>query len=168
MATEELFVNAFDGTFLDWSETGDSPYLNDSDDNWISEGYTGTDKEGYFDFANSGVGVGTINSVKVSVENNWLYGVKTCKLFVWNGSAWVDKGVITPDTEFPNFSWIDVDVSAEIDSWAKIDGCRVYFEEIGTDNVWYIRIRRCKLKVDYGAAPPAAVGVKPQTLVLTL
>jgi len=152
MTVEELFVDAFDDTFLDWVEAGDSPYLNDSTANSITEDDLGTDKEGYFDFANSAVGAGTINSVKVSLECRYSNAgyVKKFKLFVWNGSAWIDFGEVTPTVQIPSYAWVDVDVSSEIDSWAKINGCRIYVEEVSYDSsLAIVRIRRCKLKIDY-------------------
>lgn len=156
MAIEELFVNALDDTFREWSEVGDSPFLNDLDANYIIEAATGTDKEGYFDFANSAVGAGTINSVKVSLEAKFYQYVKSFKLFVWNGSEWIDFGTITPSGA--DYAWEDVDVSASIDSWAKIDGCRVYVEEISVITGW-VYIRRCKLKIDYSAAGGLSIPV---------
>jgi len=155
MTVEELFVNAFDSTFVAWTESGSSPYLDDSDD-YIYEAGTGADQEGYFDFANSGVGAGVINSVNVSLECKWGVGTKKFYTYIWDGTDWIDFGTFFPTS---TYAWHDIDISASIDSWAKINSCRVYFMEITAAPSYVVYIRRCKLKIDYTAVGGLSIPV---------
>jgi len=144
--TETLWVNSFDSSRTDWIAVGDSPYLNDNDANYIYEGWFGTDEEGDFGFADSGVGSGTINSVKLQLECK-KDGAKQFKVFIWDGIGWTDKGAINPDLDV--YSYKEVDVSAELDSWTKIDSAKIYVAEVSAGTNVNVYVRRAKLVIDY-------------------
>jgi len=150
MVVEEVYTNAFDARVVDWLETGASPYLNDSDANYIVAA-TDLINEGDWTFPNS-AGSGAINSVKLRVE---LKGSKTevgdVAVYVWDGTSWVLAGYATPTT---SYAWIEIDVSAILNTWAKINGAEVYFQYLKTFTGSTV-VRRLTRKVDYTEAVAA-------------
>jgi hypothetical protein len=151
MGTEELYTNGFDATLVNWAETGNSPYLQDTDTDYISTA-SNTD-EGYWTFPNS-AGSDTINSVKIRVEYKMgVSGAGVCTVYVFDGSSWHDVGTIT--AQATNYTWKEFDVSAILDTWAKINGAKVYvsYERLKAGTFYARRLTR---KVDY---TPAAGGL---------
>jgi len=144
---EEVYTNAFSSTTVDWAVTGADPYLNDSDDNFI---YTAEDGEldSYWTFPNS-AGSGTINSVKIRFEANRV-AVAGNKIQpeVWDGAAWVDMGALTLTN---GYSWVEVDVSATLNTWAKINGCRIRINSVVVTGV-PMYVRRLTRKVNHTTA----------------
>lgn len=143
---EELYVNAFSATSETWYEGGATPFLNDSDTNYVRVPFNGY-LESYWTFPVS-AGSGTINSVKLRFEGSYT-GVSGGKITVevWNGAAWVNVGDLTLN---PNgiYAWVEVDVSATLNTWTKINGCQVRVTSItdGSHSDW---LRRLTRKVDY-------------------
>jgi hypothetical protein len=159
---ETVYTNAFDDSLLVWTEVGSSPYLSDSDANYI---YTSTNlaKEGNWTFATS-AGSGTINSIKLRFEANVT--VADCggfDVYVWNGASWVNVGTIYPTT---TMAWNEIDVSSTLNTWAKINGVEVYIyyfsEAAGT-----CYVRRLTRKIDFipDTTPPTYSNVNASTTV---
>lgn len=164
MATEEVYTNAFDGDKVAWTEIGASPYLHDTDTAYV---YTSTDlsEEGDWTFPVS-VGSGIINSVKLRLESRINIAFRgDATVFVWDGSAWVEAGNFGGDD--PTYQWYEIDVSAILNTWAKINGCAVYirYNKIGT-GVFYVR--RLTRKVDYTVAPPPKAGLHPSKVLAVI
>lgn len=155
MATEELFVNVFDDDKLDWEEIGASPYLNDSSLNYIRTTVLNAE-EGDFDFADSGVGAGTINSVKLALQGyrelTNAFGFATLTVYIYDGSSWQSGGTMGCPT---STAWFEKDISAIIDSWAKVDACRLYIKLTSVLNARAI-VFRAKLVIDYTPVVPPA------------
>lgn len=154
MATEELFVNAFDDDKTAWTEYAPSPYLNDSMDNYIRTSTVGAE-EGDFDFADSAIGEGIINSVKLKIYAKRadianLFHIAYVRIYVWDGSSWVNAGDIILTTAE---QWYEKDISAIIDSWVKIDGCRLYVKAQVCTSAWQC-IYKAKLVIDYTPIVP--------------
>ena len=149
MTVEEVYTDAFDNTYVDWTEVGASPYLDDSSDNYI---YTNISDqlEGNWTFPAS-AGSGTINSVKLELEMNTLYGDSTgnVTVYVWDGTSWVDAGNIYGD--MTTYTWKELDVSSILNTWAKINGAKVYVESaiLTPKDPDTIYLRRLTRKVDY-------------------
>jgi len=153
MTVEELYVNAFDSTYIEWTEVPPTPYLDNNDLNYI---YVTTSKinmfkEGCWTFPSSS-GSGTINSVKLRFESKRsnVSGDAGVSVYVWDGSSWFFyDGALFPIST--SYGWEELDVSSILNSWAKINAAKIYLETqtaIGiTDTVYY---RRCTRKVDYG------------------
>ena len=157
MTVEEVYTNAFDARLVAWTEIGDTPYLNDSDTNYI---YTGTSlrTEGDWTFPNS-AGSGTINSVKLRLESLINpAGVGFVEVYVWDGSAWVLAGNVGLGEDY---AWFELDVSAILNTWAKINGAEVYVRYILVEPPGYGYVRRLTRKVDY---TPLAVVAKREIM----
>jgi len=142
--TEELYTNAFDARLTAWVEVGLSPYLQNSDPDNI---HCATDlfTEGDWTFPIS-AGSGTINSAKLrlqSLSTKLLAGTVT--VYVWNGSAWVNAGYFYPTTVL---AWYELDVSAILNTWAKINGVEVYLE-YGKELTAICTVQRLTRKVSY-------------------
>jgi hypothetical protein len=148
LTVEEVYTNAFDARIVDWIETGASPYLNDSDANYISVSLDAKE-EGDWTFQNS-AGSGTITSVKLRFEA--LLSIADCgslAVYVWNGTAWILATEFTPTA--PSYAWYEIEVKTILDTWAKINGAEVSVI-YGKDLTGTCRVRRLTRKVDYTEA----------------
>ena len=166
MPLEELFVDAHDNTLLEWLRTGAAPYLNDSSLNYIDTDAI-NNREGYFDFEDS-MGSGTINSVKLRLESRYTFtdfiGGFEVRVYIYDGSDWHDIGTFWAPS---SYDWIEIDISAIIDSWAKIDGCRMYVKSVTEVGQSVVFIRRGKLVVDYAPVVAKRVVGDGLTCVVT-
>jgi hypothetical protein len=154
LTVEEVYVNSFDNSEVAWVEVGASPYLNDSNANYIF-----TDGSNYYEskfgFPNS-AGSGTINSVKIRVE---AYQVpvdvgRVASIYVWDGSAWRFLGNVG---EALSYTWFELDASAVLNTWDKINGALLRIRASTGDGEIYVR--RATRKVDYTSV--AVVVPKP-------
>lgn len=149
---EDVYTDAFSETSVEWTETGASPYLDDSDSNYIS---TSTDAqlESYWTFPNTSAS-GTLNSVKLRFEaTRSAIPENTFKIEVWDGSEWVDMGTVTLPS---SYGWVEKDVSSAINSWAKVDSLQVRVtSDIGTPNPLYIRRLVRRVNYTHGTYPKA-------------
>ncbi|MGQ9624779.1 MAG: hypothetical protein ACUVT9_05350 [Candidatus Bathycorpusculaceae bacterium] len=148
---EEVYVNAFDGTYVAWTEVGSSPYLHDTDADYISRltSKTTTYKEGNWSFPSSS-GSGTINSVKLRFETKRtdLDGDSWAQVYVYDGASWISVGNIYFAST--SYAWEEINVSSILNTWAKINAAKVYLittKAIGITDTIYVR--RCTRKVDY-------------------
>jgi len=156
---EELYVDSFSAEEVDWVEVGSSPYLHDSDDDYIRCAINNK-YESAFGFPASG-GSGTINSVKIRVEAmSSTIGVYA-EVYVWDGSAWQLLGVTdTSDV----YTWNEFDATAILNTWAKINGATLRFKCVRTSGTVYVR--RATRKVDYTPVVVAAkAGLHPSKII---
>jgi len=123
-------VNAFDSTYLEWSETGSSPYLSTINypTAFIGQLDSTTKREGYFDFTNSGSeNTETLNNVYVEcylrAVDDIDSGFPALSAYVYDGSTW---NLFTVQVNNYVFAWKTVEITSKINSWSKVDGCRVY------------------------------------------
>jgi len=147
LTVEEVYVNSFDATEVGWTETGNSPYLQDTNTDYIRSNIT-LKYESKFGFPNS-VGSGAINSVKIRVEVETIPFELGCEAFVyvWDGASWVLLGHVYSDNVYV---WIEFDVSAILNTWDKINGAKLRFLSSVEDGTVYVR--RATRKVDYTVA----------------
>lgn len=163
------YVNAFDSTYTQWTVNGASPYLGaiDYPANYITmagnfQGF----KEGIFDFPNSGAENGeTLQNVFVEVYHKSTFdpdlGCPAVTAFVYDGSSWTSYDVSNINDSV--WEWISADISAVINTWAKLDACRVYLQYDGYVSSYGTQVDCMRLKATT-AAPPA-VGAKRRLLV---
>lgn len=140
---EGLFVDSYGADRSSWFFSGSSPYLDDSDSfihQWENDVAIGD-----FGFPDSAIGSGTISSTKLSFECSKDAAGNNFRVFVWDGS-WVDKGLV--ESTIVGYSWVDLDVSTEIDTWLKVDGCEIYLVS-NVSGMNEVYVRRCKLVVSY-------------------
>jgi len=156
LTVEELYVNAFDGTFLDWAEVGVSPYLHDTNVDYIYTAVNGV-REGDWSFPAS-AGSGTINNVKLRFEARVTILDTTGFIpYVWDGSGWTMLPPILPSST--GYAWYESDVSAILNTWAKINAAKVRL--LSSRDVGTVYVRRCTRRVDYAAAVKAKAGLHP-------
>jgi len=145
MTVEEVYTNAFDERLIEWEEVGLSPYLHDTDEDYV---WTDTylRQEGDWSFPAS-EGSGTINSVKLMVEAG-TSATGTLRIYYWNGASYSYVNVsITSSSP----AWYEIDVSAILNTWDKINGVKVYVQiRLVTGNMY---VRRLTRKVDYTETP---------------
>lgn len=155
MPIEEGYTDAFDASTVAWVEVGNSPYLHDTDADYIDRASSklASYQEGNWTFPAS-AGSGTINSVKLRVEDRRsnASGDASVVIYVWDGSAW---NALSLFCSWTAYAWEEIDVSAILNTWAKINAAKVYVvlgrAGVQTDTSY---IRRLTRKVDY--APVSA------------
>ena len=152
LTVEEVYVNSFSDTEVAWVKSGASPYLNDSDANYIATDLSNA-YESKFGFPNS-TGSGTINSVKIRVE---AYTIpvdvgRGAMIYVWDGTAWQYLG--TTSLEVYVYTWFEFVATTILNSWAKINGALLRIRSSTGDGTIYVR--RATRKVDYTEAAIAA------------
>jgi len=144
LTVEEVYTNAFSARLTAWIETGNSPYLQDTNTDFIEMEEESGD-EGDWTFPNS-AGSGTINSVKLRLEARKSAATSgSTRVYVWDGSAWISLGSLSLTT---SYAWYELDVTSILNSWAKINGAKVYVHYtyyLSTVNF----VRRLTRKVDY-------------------
>ena len=129
MATTSYAVNARDNTFTQWARTGASPYLDaeDYNTNYVYEtSSTAAQYEGDFSFPDSGAeNLNVLNSVTLRVKGFKVDDFETLVLFrvyIYNGVDWTNyKTMVLP---YAN-GFVTADITDVIDSWAKIDSCKI-------------------------------------------
>jgi hypothetical protein len=147
MATEELYVNVYNVVSEGWSVSGANPYLQSGDGEYISSRTNGA-LESNFGFANS-AGSGTINSVKLRLRDKIqnLDSLNTYTVEVYDGSSWTSIGSFAPaGTSFANQPLKDV--SAILNTWAKINACLIRLTCNRVDN-YYVYVSAASRVVDY-------------------
>ena len=153
MTTTYYYVTAFDNARTGWTKYGSSPYLSviDYPTNYIAISDVTDVETGDYDFADSGAeNSEIIDSVTIEIYRyDKLNAPGDVYVYVWNGSAWIYVGGF----EISNavWSWKSLDVSAVLNSWAKIDSARLYLR--GTaDELCLTRIDCARIKVVSHAA----------------
>jgi len=156
---EELYVDSFSADEVQWIEVGSSPYLHDSDIDYIRCAVNNY-YESKFGFPASG-GSGTINSVKIRVEAaSSAIGIYT-EVYVWDGSAWQYLGDTSDSDEW---TWTEFDATAILNTWAKINGATLRFKCRRISGSGTVYVRRATRKVDY--TPVAAkAGLHPSKII---
>ena len=142
-----LYVNGDDGARTDWKRVGTNPYLDaiDYDTNYLS--VKATNKEaGNFDFTDSGKSIETIDNVTIQLYSKQNRAGDSIEVFLWNGSLWTSLGL----KEIPtSWNWVNWTASADLDSWAKIDGAKIYFVSYRQPGANEFLVDCARLYVDY-------------------
>ena len=142
-----LYVNGDDGARTGWKRIGTNPYLDaiDYDTNYLS--VKATNKEaGNFDFTDSGKSKETIDNVTVQLYVKQSRAGDSLEVFVWNGSAWTSLGL----KEIPtSWNWVNWTASAQLNSWTKIDGAKIYFVSYRQPGTNEFLVDCARLQVDY-------------------
>jgi len=142
-----LYVNGYDGARTDWKRIGTNPYLDaiDYDINYLS--VKATNKEaGNFDFTDSGKSTETIDNVTVQLYVTQSRAGDSLEVFVWNGSLWASLGLKEVPT---SWNWVNWTASTQLNSWAKIDGARIYFVSYRQPGTNEFLVDCARLQVDY-------------------
>ena len=142
-----LYVNGYDGARADWKRVGTNPYLDaiDYDLNYLS--VKATNKEaGNFDFTDSGKSTETIDNVTVQLYVTQSRAGDSLEVFVWNGSLWASLGLKEVPT---SWNWVNWTASTQLNSWAEIDGARIYFVSYRQPGTNEFLVDCARLQVDY-------------------
>ncbi len=146
--TLDLYVDIFDNTRTGWTTHGTVPYLHSQNypTDYIWLGLDRTESIGDFAFQNSSKSLGTINSVILRVyawkedsrDRLWIY--------LWDTSFWGSAYNITRVSA----EWTEFDVTARLDTWAKIDGAQIYLNGDTTQAENYRLFADCMmLRINY-------------------
>lgn len=125
--TDYYMVNSFGSERLAWTETGVPPYL-DAIDYPTNTVYTAVDEaeEGDWGFEDSErSGDYVITGAQLELYCCQEGEAEIVNAYAWNGVAWVGAG----DGSIPTatYSWQAVqDVSEWINTWAKVNNCKMY------------------------------------------
>lgn len=143
-----LYVDGFNSINEEWDETGASPWLSDSDTNYIS---TLTDEEWHeeFTFANH-IGSETITSVYLYIEINGPSGRKDYVVIdIHDGADWTNIADQNPAGDA--YVWYNFDVGTQLDTWTKINASklRVQYQRSGSPSTETIYVRRAYVNASY-------------------
>jgi len=142
-----LYVNADDETRTGWTRVGTNPYLDAIDYNTNYVYASGNNLVvGDFNFTDSGKSTETIDGVTVQLYAKQSGTNNNLEVFVWDGSSWTSLGTqVTPTS----WGWMNWTATTQLDTWAKIDGAKIYIKSraaVGT-----FEVDAARLKVDYTA-----------------
>lgn len=157
----DKYVNATTDTRTPkWGTVGANPWLDAGDASYISSAGNNF-KSGDYSFPNSaGGGSDIINSVKLRFKDRIgnINGMNTVDVYVYDGTSWSYAGSLAPSWILFQYD-IDIDVSAILNSWAKINAANVYVQLIRFDG-YAIAISELIRVVDYtpSAAAPTTRG----------
>jgi len=153
VTTETLYVNGFTSINEEWTETGASPWLDNSTVNYID---TKVDEEWHeeFTFTDSAVGTGNITSVDLYLEIQGNSGRNDyVAIHLYDGASW--SLVYNQDPDNDSYQWYNYDVNSILDSWAKIDDAKlkVQYQRSGSPSTQNIYVRRGYVYIDYTSGP---------------
>ena len=145
---EDLYVNGFTAATSEWNKSGNSPYIDDSDANYIYTDRNNDDDAnyGFTDPSGGAAGAGTINSVTLYFEAK---EAATSSMYAKIHLIGVGAAVGTVDPTSTSYGWYTIDVTAKLNTWQKITDAQITIQAKTADPALYIR--RCYLKVDYTA-----------------
>lgn len=164
MVQYDYYVTSEDNTYSEWTEVGASPYLDaiDAPTNHVAMPSAGRLKrQGIFDYADSGAeNSGTIDSAQLQVYCLGVadpdLGYPSLGLYYWDGSAWNYLSALTSS----GWSWKVWTVIAKIDSWAKVDGFRMYLRS-SVYSAQAIDVDCSRLRLEVTPAPPTVAPARP-------
>lgn len=148
-ATDTLYVNSFSSTDTTWIEYGSTPYLWDTDADYVNATLQ-NQVESWFAFADH-TGSESINYVYLYVESSQNGDDGVVLSLQATGVTETQVGTITPNNGA--YTWQYVDVSTILDTWEKINStelklsCSKSGPAFGEQSV-----RRAYLYVDYTSA----------------
>jgi len=140
-----LYVESDDLRITEWNPIGTTPYLNavDYNINYIST-QAKNKIDGDYYFADSGKSTQTIINVTVQIYGMHSLTNKQLEVFVWDGSSYTSLGLQTLPT---SWSWMNYTATTVLDTWAKIDGAKIYLKSSDNGATYYVDCAR--LQVDY-------------------
>jgi hypothetical protein len=143
--TEYLYVNSFSGSYTQWVEIGSSPYLDNSDANyiWDNDNY---DRERYFYFEDSSASSGNVESARIQFETR-CDGDDYFEFRIFNG--YDTYGWYTIYNLPSSYGWKEYDVSSILRSLYRVNNARieVRYRTSGSGSS-DLFIRRCRLLVE--------------------
>jgi hypothetical protein len=141
-----LYVDSDDWRITEWQPIGERPYLDAIDyddfpnDNYI---YTSIKNEidGDYYFANSSKSTETIINVTVQIyaRNPDSYSLE---VYMWNGSSYPSLG---SQGLTPSWQWVNYTATTVLDTWAKIDGAKMYVESLTNGGPYEIDCARLQV-----------------------
>jgi len=147
--SETLPVDNFIETKTGWTRVGASPWLNAIEvvpTNYI-ETDVRDDEIGDFTFEYTPE-TGIISLVEVRL---WCMqesgGNDQIEIYVWDGSVWSLAGTITPNPD--GFTYSSVDVTAILDTWAKINNAKMYLIKKTVGAKQLVTVDYAEIRVTY-------------------
>ena len=148
MATEQLYVDGLGTERTDWTRVGTTPYL-DAQDQPSHYVHNAVKKAeiGDFTFADTArPHTDTLNSVTLYAYSRKI-GPPTLDFYLWDGTGWTDTGLACDVSGL--WSWESVNVSAILDTWAKVDGAKLYIKQPNDED--QAEVDAVYLLIDYTA-----------------
>lgn len=147
MTSLELWVNGFDADKVEWTRVGASPYLDALDDPTnIVHVKDSSRSIGDFAFIDPSVS-GKINSVLLKVYAKDLRTAGNLRVYLFDGVDWHYLGVQTVGL---SYAWASWDVSAILDTWAKITAAMAYLYSSTGTGALYAHVVDAFNEVDAG------------------
>jgi len=145
-ANYTLYVNSFSDVRTGWERFGASPYLHNTDADYIRQSGATGDKIGDFGFGNLPQTIGEIYSCWLYMECYQEGAGETIDVYISTdgGSTWVLAGTITPSSAY---SWQTLDVTTILDTHAKINNALMYLDYNAVGAPDYVYVRRVYLRV---------------------
>jgi len=154
---EILYVDEYDEVLCTWQKEGNSPYLHNTDNDyiWVSgNGYSIHD----FMFRDLPIDAPLI-SCFLFIEGN-CSGEGTLGFFIYDGEAWSDEMQVVIPQDI--WSWVNYDISSILNTQAKINASKLWLV-CRTSHL--LTIRRVYLFVSLDWGIPAKTG-SPLLLLL--
>ncbi|MCK5122967.1 MAG: hypothetical protein KAQ87_02360 [Candidatus Pacebacteria bacterium] len=152
---ETLYVDGCSGAKTQWTTMTNTPYLDNNDGSLIHEDKSASMEVGDFSFANTATGgTDTINSVILYFECQSDDGPSNdgFNVYIDDGEGFTNEGNVSP-TSNGSYGWDTLDVSAKLNTWAKIDAATMYLDTVNIGGGDDIYVRRAYLYVDYSTGP---------------
>jgi KaiC/GvpD/RAD55 family RecA-like ATPase len=149
--TLDLYVDIFDNTRTGWTKHGTDPYLDAQDypTEYVWMGLDRTQSIGDFSFQNSSKSSETINSVTLRVYAWKEDSQDTLWVYLWDNSSWGNAYNVARTPA----GWTEFDVTSRLDTWAKIDIAKIYFNGDTTQAENYRLFVDCAmLRINYALA----------------
>jgi hypothetical protein len=146
-ANYTLYVNSFSDVRTGWERFGASPYLHNTDADYIRQSGATGDKIGDFGFGNLPQTIGEIYSCWLYMECYQEGAGETIDVYISTdgGSTWNLVGTITPNAG--SYGWETLDITAYLGTHAKINNALMYLDYNATGAPSYVYVRRAYLKV---------------------
>ena len=149
---EYLYVNNYTADVNQWTPTGSTPYLHDSDAYYINSQVT-DQIDRNFDFANTAIAdFATITKIELEIESrSTALGCYVHCALSLDGVNFTEK-LNAPIDESDTWMYVAADVTAFFASLADINACTLRCTSHKGVAANTIRVRRARLKITYTVA----------------
>jgi hypothetical protein len=126
LTIEDCYVDAFGSDRNDWQKIGVSPYLHNTTVDYVRSALVADQDIGDFSFPDTAVVItDTINHVYLELETNRsATSFDLIDVYLFDGASWYFMDSIDPP--YGVWEWYEIDVSARLNTIAKINAAEVY------------------------------------------
>ena len=114
----DLYTNSFDGSWLEWTRMGATPYLHIQNYpfDYVRLNADIWGRIGDFGFSDSERSIERIASVFLRLHAWKGHHDDVLHVYIWDGIGWGDKYIVNSTS----LQWIELNVTSILDTWTKI------------------------------------------------